>query len=381
MKLAKRLDLIPPYIFNEIDKLKAKMKNPVDFGIGDPDLPTPKFIIEEAYKYMKKSENHQYPSYTGMKILREEIAKYFDKRFNVSLDPDKEIIVLIGSKEGIAHSLQALINKNDEVLLPSISYPVYRVQSKLWGAKVKEFSIKYENKFIPEIKDIEKKISNNTKILFLNYPNNPTSAIVPFTFYKDIIKLAKQHNFIILNDAVYSEVYYSKIIPHSILEADKNKKYSLEFHSFSKTFNMTGWRIGFAVGNKHLIEALKKIKMNTDSGVFNPIQYAAIKALQKREEHIEKNNKIIANRVDMLCETLDKLNFDFHKPQATFYVFAKTKFNMKSMDFTKYLMKKANIITAPGIGFGKDGDKFVRFSVTLSERELKRGIKNLKKLM
>ncbi|MCK4523295.1 aminotransferase class I/II-fold pyridoxal phosphate-dependent enzyme [candidate division WOR-3 bacterium] len=379
MKLSSRIDKIPPYIFNEIDILKSKLHNPVDFGIGDPDLPTPDFIVNEAIKKIKDPKNHSYPSYSGMNQLREAISKYFHKRFGVKLNPDKEIIVLIGSKEGIAHSLQSLIDTNDRVLVPAISYPVYRVQTSLWGGKIDEFDIGFENQFIPSISDIEKKINKKTRILFLNYPNNPTGAIVPLSFYKKCVDLAKKRDLIIINDAVYTDIHHNKSLPPSLLQADKKKQLSLEFHSFSKTFNMTGWRIGFAVGNSTLIDGLKKIKMNTDSGVFNAIQFAAIKALKNSDKHIQTLNSRISARIDLLSDALYNMGFEFNKPKATFYIFARTKNNMRSMEFSKHLMNKAGIITAPGIGFGKKGDSYIRFSVTLPEKEIERGIKKMYK--
>lgn len=380
MRLSKRIDSIPPYIFNELDKLKSQVRNPVDFGIGDPDLPTPQFIIDELIRTSGNNANHRYPSYSGLTALRMEIAKYFKKRFSVKLDPENEIIVLIGSKEGLAHCMQSLIDKDDEILIPSICYPVYRVQAGLWGANTREFPVRFNNKFVPDIDDILHKASAKTKTLFINYPNNPTSATVPLSFYKDVVNLAMKKGFSIVNDAVYSEVYFNDDRPHSILEADKDKQCSIEFHSFSKTFNMTGWRIGFAVGNRQLIEGLKKIKMNTDSGVFKPIQYSAIKALKEGASHIEENNKLISSRIEMLSSALEESGFEFHRPQSTFYIFAKTLNNEDSMSFTKRLIKDAGIITTPGIGFGPEGDKFIRFSVTLPDSQLRRGIKKIRKL-
>ncbi len=381
MKTASRLQKIPPYIFNEIDSLKKTLKNPIDFGIGDPDLPTPDFIVDEAIRQLKKPKNHQYPSYSGMLELRESIAEYFYKRFNVSLNPEKEIAILIGSKEGIAHLMQAIIDKNDRILMPSISYPVYRVQASLWGGIIDEFPVYFDKKFIPDINDIKYRVKTKTKALFLNYPNNPTGATVSLSFFKKCVSLAAEYNIMLINDAVYTDIHHNKpILPPSLLQADIKKKYSLEFHSFSKTFNMTGWRIGYAVGNSQMIDALKKIKMNTDSGVFNAIQYAGIKALEKGDRHIYELNEIIKQRIDKLSEVLYKKGFEFNKPNASFYIFTRTLHNMKSMEFSKFLMEKLGIITAPGIGFGAHGDEFIRFSLTLSEKELQRGINKINKL-
>lgn len=378
MRLSKKLDIIPPYLFNEIDILKSSIKDPVDFGIGDPDMPTPSFIVEEASKQMRIAANHRYPSYSGMPLLRDAVKDYFQERFETVIDSDKEAVILIGSKEGIAHSIQSVIDPGDEVLVPSICYPVYRTQALINGAVLKEFPVRFEKGFSPSVEDIERSITPKTKLLFLNYPNNPTGATADRAFYEDITSLCYRKNIIIFNDAVYSEVYFGKEKPVSILQTKRGKDVALEFHSFSKTFNMTGWRVGFAAGNRELAGALKKIKMNTDSGVFDPIQIAAAKALKRRNAHIKTNNSLISKRMDMLCSALEEKGFEFKKSKATFYLFAKTLKGMDSFSMTKYLIKKAGIVTAPGIGFGADGDGFIRFSLTLNDSELERGISKIK---
>lgn len=381
MKAARRLEIIPPYIFNEIDILKKQLNNPVDFGIGDPDLPTPDFIIDACTDAMHNPSNHRYPSYSGMIELRRAIADYIDKRFSVSLDPENEITVLIGSKEGIAHMMQGFVNHNDRVLMPSISYPVYRVQTELWGGVVDEFPIHFDREFVPQINDIRDRITAQTRLLFLNYPNNPTGATIDDAFFREIVSLAEAHDIGIINDGVYTDIHHnSPYKPPSILQFDSKKQYSVEFHSFSKTFNMTGWRLGYCIGNRDMIAALNKIKMNTDSGVFNAIQYAGIEALKHSDKHITELNERIKRRIERLSEALDEKGFIFHKPKASFYIFAKTFKGMKSMECTKYLMKECNIITAPGIGFGKSGDEYIRFSLTIPEEEMERGIENIRKL-
>ncbi|HAV93102.1 TPA: LL-diaminopimelate aminotransferase [candidate division WOR-3 bacterium] len=378
--VSKKIKLIPPYIFNEIDKLKKSIKDPIDFGVGDPDMPTPSFIVKEMEQQIKIAENHKYPSYEGLPELREEIAKYFKKRFNVNLDPDNEILILIGSKEGIAHSLEAFLDKNDEVLLPSICYPVYRTQTLLKGGRVVEFPVNYENYFVPYFSDIKKRLSEKSKVLFLNYPNNPTGATVEKPFYDQAVDFAMRNNLIIMNDNVYCDVYFSKVRPPSIMQTNHAKDCAIEFHSFSKTFNMTGWRIGYAVGNRELIKALKQIKMNTDSGVFLPIQKAVIAGLRNIDNHVMQNNMLVKKRIDLLSEALISKGFEFHRPKASFYIFAKTLKKMKSAEFTKLLMKECGIITTPGIGFGEKGDDFIRFSLTLNDKDLKEGIRRIKKL-
>ncbi|MDY6787112.1 MAG: aminotransferase class I/II-fold pyridoxal phosphate-dependent enzyme [candidate division WOR-3 bacterium] len=381
MKLSSRLNAIPPYVFDEIDKLKRQTENPVDFGVGDPDLPTPDFIINEMEEQLGKPANHRYPSYNGMRELRETIASYMKERFNVDADPEKEIMVLIGSKEGLAHLMQALIEEGDEMLIPSICYPVYRVQSNLWGARTVEFPVHYENNFTPIIEDIESLITHSTKALMLNYPNNPTGAVVDIDFYAQITEMAYERGIAVINDCVYADIHSPALPPPpSMLSSSKGMETGIEFHSLSKTFNMTGWRIGFAVGNEKLINGLRKIKMNTDSGVFRPIQYAAIEALENGSEHIKYNNRIIADRINRLADALEQKGLEFHRPPATFYILAKTRMGMNSMEFTKYLIKNAGIITTPGIGFGQSGDGFIRFSLTLPDSEIDRGIEKIGKL-
>jgi len=360
--------------------MKRSISDPIDFGVGDPDLPTPKIIVDELIKNVKKPEYHRYPPYDGILELKKEISKYFKKRFSVNLDPEKEVLVLIGSKEGIAHSLEAFLNKNDKVLLPSICYPVYKNQTILKGGKPVEYRIRFENNFVPDIDEIEKRIDSKTKILFLNYPNNPTGAKVNKEFYDMIYDLCSKKNIMVLNDNVYSEINYDDFPPPSFLQSDRDKTLSCEFHSFSKVFNMTGWRIGFIVGNQKMIEMVKKIKTNTDSGVFIPIQKAAVVGLKNIEKIKESNVKVLKKRMEILSENLYSKGFEFHKPLSTYYIFTKTLNNMDSLSFTKLLLKKAGIITTPGIGFGKDGDGFVRFSITLNEKDFYRGIEKIKRM-
>lgn len=381
MKLSSRLNAIPPYVFDEIDRLKRQTDNPVDFGVGDPDLPTPDFIIDAMEDQLRNPANHRYPSYNGMGILRESIASYMKERFNVDADPEREIIVLIGSKEGLAHLMQSLVEEGDEMLIPSICYPVYRVQSSLWGAGTIEFPVRYDNDFVPRIEDIEPLITQSTKALMLNYPNNPTGAVVDSDFYRQVTEMAYEKDIAVINDCVYADIHSPALPPPpSMLSTSKGMETGIEFHSLSKTFNMTGWRIGFAVGNEKLINGLRKIKMNTDSGVFRPIQYAAIEALENGMEHIKDNNRIIADRIDRLADALEDKGFEFHRPSATFYILAKTKMGMNSMEFTKYLIKNTGIITTPGIGFGQSGDGFIRFCLTLPDNEIDRGIEKIGKL-
>jgi len=360
--------------------MKKSIPDPIDFGVGDPDIPTPKIIVDELIKNVKKSENHRYPPYDGILELKKEISEYFKKRFSVNLDPEKEVLVLIGSKEGIAHSLEAFLNRNDKVLIPSICYPVYKNQTILKGGKPVEYKIRFENNFVPEISEIEKKIDKKTKILFLNYPNNPTGAKVKKEFYDRIYELCAKKNIMVLNDNVYSEIYFDDSPPPSFLQSDRDKNLSCEFHSFSKVFNMTGWRIGFLVGNQKMIEMVKKIKTNTDSGVFIPIQKASIAGLKNIEKIKENNIKIFKKRMEILSEHLYSKGFEFHKPVSTYYIFTKTLKNMDSLSFTKLLLQKAGIVTTPGIGFGKDGDRFVRFSITLNEKDFYRGIEKIKRM-
>ena len=383
MKLSKRLQKIPPYLFVELDRLKnEKIKEGVDvidLGVGDPDIPTPHEIVEIAKKALEKSEYHRYPSNTGSLFFRKSCAEYIKRRFGISFDPETEIIALIGSKEGIAHFPIAFINPNDVILCPDPAYPVYHLGAIFTDGVPHYMPLTWENNFLPDLSKIPQDILEKTKIIWLNYPNNPTGAIATKEFFKEVIEFAKKYNFIVAHDAAYIEMYYEEP-PISIFEIEGSKEVAIEFHSLSKTFCMTGWRIGFAIGNSFLISALAKVKSNIDSGVFTAIQEAGAYALNNLEKIVPSLVEVFKKRRDFLATELQKLGYEFKKPNATFYLWVKTPKNMSSQEFCKKVLQEIGLVVTPGIGFGNSGEGYFRIALTVGEERLKEAAQRLSTL-
>jgi LL-diaminopimelate aminotransferase len=382
---AERLNKIPPYLFVEIDKLKKKMisqgKDLIDLGIGDPDNPPPTPIIEELSRTAFDPKNHRYPLDLGLKNLREKISSWFFARFNVNLDPDKEILPLIGSKEGIAHFPLAVLNSQDIAIIPEPLYPPYRSGAIFAGSNIFYLPLKEENNFYPNFREIPNDVLKKAKLLYLNYPNNPTSAIATIDFFEEAVNFAYKNNLILLHDAAYSEISFDDYIAPSILQIKGAKDIAIEFHSFSKTFNMTGWRIGWTCGNSNLIEYLREVKSNIDSGIFTPIQYAGIKALDIYKEEIREIREIYKQRRDIFVTGLKKIGWKISKPKATFYIWAKVPLSMDSEQFCKLLLEKALIVVTPGNGFGPSGEGWVRMALTSKEERLKEAVDRISKIL
>jgi len=380
MELSERLKKIPPYLFVELDRLKnEKIKEGIDIidlGIGDPDIPTPKEIIEVAKKALEKISYHRYPSNIGSFFFRKACADYMKKRFGVSFDPDTEVLALIGSKEGIAHFPIAFVNPEDIVLCPDPAYPVYYLSTIFTHGIPYYLPLTWENDFLPDLTKIPTLVLEKTKIIWINYPNNPTGAIASKDFFEEVIKLAKKYNWIVAHDAAYIEMYYENP-PLSIFEINGAKDVAIEFHSLSKTFCMTGWRIGFAVGNSFLISALAKVKSNIDSGVFTAIQEAGAYALNNLEKIVPPLVNTFKKRRDLLTEELKKLGYHFKKPSATFYLWIKTPKGVSSQQFCQNLLQTAGVVVTPGIGFGKAGEGYFRIALTVDEQKLKEAVKRL----
>jgi LL-diaminopimelate aminotransferase len=367
---ADRVKNLPPYLFETIDRMKAetlrKGVDLIDMSIGDPDIPTPGHIIKRMREAVMNPENHRYPSYMGMLSFRQAIADWYKKRFRVSLNPKTEVLSLIGSKEGIGHMPLSFINPGDVVLASSPGYPVYPVAALFAGGVSYEMPLLQKNGYLPDLKKIPKSILKKSKLMFINYPNNPTSACADRAFYKDLIDFAARHNILICHDAAYSEIYFDNKKPLSFLQIQGAKDVGIEFHSLSKTYNMTGWRIGFAVGNRSAIEGLGKIKTNLDSGIFQAIQEAGIEALKTKESELRKIRVLYQERRDVLYRGLRKLGIEVSRPEATFYLWAKCPKGFSSIAFVSLLLKKAGILTTPGSGFGAPGEGYVRFALTVS---------------
>ena len=382
-EVSKRLEVLPPYLFAAIDKIKkekiAQGADVIDLGIGDPDLPTPKPIIEAAKLALEKPEYHRYPSYEGMYAFRKAVADWYKKRFNVSLDPEKEVITLIGSKEGIAHFPLAFVDTGDYVLCPDPGYPVYKISTIFAEGIPYMLPLKESNGFLPDIFSVPESILQKTKILWINYPNNPTSATAPDDFYKKVIDFAHKYNIIIASDLAYSEIYTSKP-PRSILEFEGAKDVAIEFHSLSKTYNMTGWRIGMAVGNQSLVSALGKIKTNVDSGQFQAIQEAGITALNLDDSIVQDLRDIYKKRREVITEALKSINLDVFESDATFYLWVKVPKGYTSAKFAEFLLDKLAIVVTPGSGFGESGEGYFRISLTVDTNRLKEAADRMKSL-
>lgn len=379
-KYAERLELLPRYLFAELDRAKSEYRTKgmdiIDLGVGDPDLPTSDEVIKELELTAENPANHSYPSYSGMDKFREAAAEWLSKRFGVKPDYKKQVLSLIGSKEGIAHFPLAFVNPGDVVLYTEPGYPVYHASTVLAGGIPYGIPLKAENNFLPVFESIPEQIVDKAKILFINYPNNPTSATADETFFKKAIGFAKMHNIIIAHDAAYSEIYF-KEKPHSILEYSGAMDVALEFHSLSKTFNMTGWRIGFACGNEELIAGLGKIKTNVDSGIFQAVQWAGIKALSLGDTLTEPLRRIYKSRIELVTSALTQSEYKPFNSGATFYVWIKLPHGVKSTLFTMNLLKETGVVVSPGVGFGKSGEGYFRISVTNKEEQLKKACEKI----
>ncbi|OAG28252.1 LL-diaminopimelate aminotransferase [Thermodesulfatator autotrophicus] len=381
---SERLQKLPPYLFVELDRMKAEVQakgvDVIDLGVGDPDLPTPSHIVEAAKKALDNPENHHYPSSVGMFSFRKAAASWIKNRFGVELDPQKEVVSLIGSKEGIAHFPLAFVNPGDVVLVPTPAYPVYHIGTLFAGGETYYLPLLPKNNFLPDLESIPQDILSRAKILWLNYPNNPTAAVVDKEFFAKVVNFAKEHNLIVAHDAAYTELYFDDYLPPSILEVDGAKEVAIEFHSLSKTYCMTGWRIAFAVGNESLIAGLTKVKNNVDSGAFQVVQEAAIAALTGDQQCVAEFRGIFKKRRDVLVEGLKKLGFQVEAPKATFYVWAKVPDGYTSADFAAKLLKEAGIVVTPGNGFGEPGEGFFRVALTVDENRLEEAIKRISSL-
>ena len=381
MRLSKRVESLPPYLFVEISRKiaerKARGEDVVSFGIGDPDIPTPPHIIERLCKEAHVPANHRYPESEGLPELRKTIANWYQKRFGVVLDPEKEVAPLIGSKEGIAHIALCLLNPGDIALITDPGYPVYSIGTSLVGGVPYYLPISPRNSFLPDLDNIPANILEKAKILWLNYPNNPTGAVADLKFFDKAVQFAKKHNICILHDGPYSEVVFDGYTPVSFLQAEGAKEVGIEFHSLSKTYNMTGWRIGMAVGNAAVINALKTVKSNIDSGIPQAIQYAAIEALNGPQDCIKEHNAIYQQRRDLIVDTLNKMGLEAIPPKASLYIWAKVPNGYTSVEFATDLLDKVGVVVIPGIGYGHNGEGYVRLSVTIADALLLKGLSRM----
>ena len=381
MRMSRRVENLPPYLFVEITRKiadkRAKGEDIVSFAIGDPDIPTPSHVIDRLCKAAQDPANHRYPETDGLPELRRAIAEWYKKRFGVSLDPDKEVLPLIGAKEGIAHIALCFIDPGDIALVPDPAYPVYSISTMLAGGEPYYLPLTEQNNFLPDLNTIPDDVLKRAKLLWINYPNNPTGAVADLDFFNRVVKFAQQHDLAICHDGPYTEVAFDGYQPVSFMQADGAKEVGVEFHSLSKSYNMTGWRIGMVVGNPIMVDALKRVKSNLDSGIPNAIQYAAIEALTGPQDCIQQHNAIYQRRRDLVIDMLNSIGLKARPPKAGLYIWAKVPQGYTSVDFATDLLEKVGVVVTPGMGYGRGGEGYVRLSLTVSDAGLVKGLSRL----
>ncbi len=379
--MSRRIEHLPPYLFVEINKKiadkKAKGEEVVDFATGDPDIPTPAHIIERLCQAARDPANHRYPETEGLPELRQAIAGWYKKRFGVSLDADQEVLPLIGSKEGVAHIAFCFIDYRDIALVPDPAYPVYSVSTMLAGGSPYYLPLTEENNFLPDLDAIPAYILRKAKLLWINYPNNPTGAVADLDFFKRVVEFARKHDLAVCHEGPYSEVAFDGYQPVSFMQADGAKEIGVEFHSLSKTYNMTGWRVGMVVGNAAMVDALKRLKSNLDSGIPQAIQYAAIEALTGSQDCIQEHNALYQRRRDLVIEVLNNMGLKAQTPKATLYIWAKVPQGYTSVEFATDLLERVGVVVTPGIGYGKHGEGYIRLSLTVPDASLVKGLSQL----
>ncbi|MBV9864165.1 MAG: LL-diaminopimelate aminotransferase [Abitibacteriaceae bacterium] len=391
MQTAKRLELIPPYLFAEIArKIRAKREQGVDvisLGIGDPDQPTPNEIIDEAVRDLRDPndpDRHRYGGDVPVPDFPQAVAEFYQSRFGVTLDPKTEVLTTIGSKDGIAHIPWAFIDPGDVALVPQPGYPVYNIGTLFAGGESHFMPLRAENNWLPDLSAIPADIAKRAKVMWLNYPNNPTAAVAPLEFFQEAVEFARQHDILICHDAPYAEIAYDGYRASSILQVEGAKEVAIEFNSLSKHFNMTGWRIGMAVGNAEALKALGLIKENVDSGVLRAIQFAGAKALRDFPDYgAEISAKIYKPRMDLIIGTLNKIGWNLQAPKATFYIWAPVPpgFDGSSAKFAEHLLEQAGVVVTPGRGYGEAGEGYFRVSLTYPENRLREAMERIEKAL
>ncbi len=381
--LNQRLQKLPPYLFAELDRRKkavlAKGVDLISLGVGDPDKPTPQHIINAAKAALDIPSHHKYPFGSGLSQFRDAVSKFMKTRFDVDVDASTEIYSLIGSKEGIGHLPFGVVDAGDVVLVPDPGYPVYQGATILADAEVHYMPLLAENNYLPDLEAIPTNVLNRAKLMFIGYPNNPTSASASEAFFKEVVAFAEKNQIIVAHDNAYSEMYYGKP-PISFLSTPGAKEVGVEFHSLSKTYNMTGWRIGWVCGNKDVVKQLGTVKDNFDSGAFEVVQAAGIAALTGPQDCVAEMRKLYKGRRDVFVPALKKMGWDLNTPDATFYVWAKTPGGMKSMDTVGRILEEASVMSTPGNGFGPSGEGYIRFALTVDEPRLAEAIERIGKL-
>lgn len=383
-KPANRIANLPPYLFAEADRQIAAKRaagfDVVSLGIGDPDLPTPRWILDELHRSVEVPENHRYPDYYGLAELRRAIASWYMERFGVELHPDNEVVPLIGSKEGVAHIPFAFIDPGDVALVSDPGYPVYAMGTLLAGGEPYLMPLTPTNGFVPDLNAIPADVLRRARLMWICYPNNPTGAVAPEGFFERVVEFAARHNILVCHDNAYSEVSYDGYRPRSFLEVPGAKEIGVEFHSLSKSYNMTGWRIGMMVGNASAVSALGRVKTNIDSGIFQAVQYAGIAALTGDQSFMEERNSIYQRRRDLVISTLREIGMGATPPKASLYVWAPAPNGYTSLQFSLKVLDEIAVWITPGVGFGPSGEGFYRISLTTPADRLEEAMNRLRRL-
>lgn len=382
MKLARRVEQLPPYLFARISELIAQKRaagvDVISFGIGDPDLPTPDYILDSLKRAADVPVNHRYPETEGLPEFRQAVARWYERRHGVRLDPEREVVSLIGSKEGIGHLPLCLVDPGDVVLITDPGYPVYEIGTMFCGGESVKVPLREEDGWLPRFEDIPADVADRAKIIWLNYPNNPTGAVADLAFYEQAVAWAKAHDVVIAHDLAYSEVTYDGYVAPSILEVDGARDVAIEFNSLSKSFNMTGWRIGMAVGNATLVDALRRVKSNLDSGVPQAVQQMGITALDGPSDAVTSHNDIYRRRRDRVVEVLHQLGLRVDPPKASLYVWARLpEGERSSADYAGRLIDATGVVVTPGVSYGPAGEGYIRLSLTLPDDRVEEGLRRL----
>ncbi len=372
MRLARRVRDLPPYLFAELDRRvaakRAEGADVISLGVGDPDLPTPPHVVEAAQRAAADASTHRYPSYYGMPELRRAIAGWYRTRFDVELDADTEVLPLIGSKEGIAHLAVAFVDPGDQALVSDPGYPVYAIGTSLAGGEPVSMPLSAAGRFLPDFDDVS--VSERTKLMWLGYPSNPTAAVADRSFFERAVTFAGAHDLLLCHDAAYAEITFDGYVAPSVLEVEGARDVAVEFGSLSKTYNMTGWRIGYVVGNATAIEALGTVKTNMDSGIWNAVQLAGIAALTGPQDHVEQMRAVYQKRRDTVVSAFGAIGIDLEPPLGSVYVWVPTPADRSSVDFAQELLDRAAVVVAPGTGYGPHGEGYIRISLTVADARL-----------
>ena len=385
MRVAKRIEKLPPYLFAEMDRKIADARSRgadiISFGVGDPDLPTAPHIVEALAKAARDARTHRYPSYTGLPEFRDSIARWYERRFDVRLDADAMVQPLVGSKEGIYHLPVAFVDTGDVALVPDPGYPVYETGTILAGGRPVAMPLHADNGFAPDLEALPDAVVDAARVLWLNYPSNPTAATTDIGFFERAVDFCRAHDLLLAHDAAYTEVTFDGYVAPSVLEVDGALDCAVEFHSLSKTYNMTGWRIGWVAGTPTAVEAIKRLKTNIDSGIFDAVQRAGIAALEGPSDYVRQCVDRYRRRRDLLCDGLKSMGVVVEPPRGSIYVWAPVPHGHTSESFTAFLLDAADVVVAPGVGYGASGEGYVRFSLTVADERLEEGVERLRRVV